>query len=111
MRWTPGGVSSDLEDRRGSGGFGFGRGPTIGCGGAIILIVLSLLTGRNFFSGLGGGGGGSVQPQQQAPADPNTTVQQTPEESKEVEFVSFVLDDTQNTWARIFQENGSQYQR
>jgi len=50
MRWTPGGVSSDIEDRRGGGGFGFGRGPTIGCGGAIILLVLSLLTGKNFFS-------------------------------------------------------------
>ncbi|HJQ39577.1 MAG TPA: neutral zinc metallopeptidase [Thermoanaerobaculia bacterium] len=112
MRWTPGGVSTNIEDRRGSGGgFGFGRGPTIGCGGAIILIVLSLLTGRNFFSGFGGGdgGGGAVQ---QAPADPSATatVQQTPEEAKEVEFVSFVLDDTQKTWARIFQENGSQYQ-
>ena len=110
MRWTPGGVSSDIEDRRGSGGgFGFGRGPTIGCGGAILLLVLSLLTGRNFFSGLGGGGG-SVQ-QAPAPADPNAPVQQSPEEAKEVQFMSFVIDDAQNTWARIFQERGSEYQR
>ena len=110
MRWTPGGVSSDIEDRRGSGGgfgFGFGRGPTIGCGGAILLIVLSLITGRNFLSGFGGGGG----TQQPAPVDATGPVQQSPEEAKEVEFVSFVLDDIQNTWTRIFQENGSQYQR
>ena len=112
MRWTPGGVSSNIEDRRGGGGgfggFGFGRGPTIGCGGAIILIVLSLLTGRNFFSGFSGGGG-DVQ-QQPGPAGTTATVQQTPEEAKEVQFVSFVLDDAQNTWARILQEQGGQYQ-
>src|SRR5712691_9669352 len=27
MRWTPGGVSSDIEDRRGSSGFGIGGAP------------------------------------------------------------------------------------
>jgi predicted metalloprotease len=108
MRWTPGGVSSDIEDRRGSGGgFGFGRGPTIGCGGAIILLVLSLLTGKNFFSFFQGSGGG----QQQVPAGSTAPVQQSPEESKEVQFVSFVLDDAQSTWARIFDEQGKQYQK
>ena len=110
MRWTPGGVSTDIEDRRaGGGGFGFGRGPTIGCGGAIILLVLSLLTGKNFFA-LFDGSGGAVQ-QAPAPADSTAPVQQTPEEAKMVEFVSFVLDDAQNTWSRIFQEQGAQYQR
>src|SRR5438874_12304629 len=49
MRWTPGGPSADLEDRRGSSGFGFGRAP-FGIGGAIILLILSLLFGRNFFA-------------------------------------------------------------
>jgi len=106
MRWTPGGVSSDIEDRRGGGGFGgFGRGPTIGCGGAIILLVLSLLTGKNFFTLFQGGG------EQPAPASSTAPVQQTPEEAKEVEFVSFVLDDAQQTWARILEEQGIRYQR
>ena len=52
MRWTPGGVSSDIEDRRGGGGFGgFGfRGAPMGCGGFVILLVLSLLFRRNLFS-------------------------------------------------------------
>ena len=106
MRWTPGGVSSDIEDRRGGGGFSFGRGPTIGCGGAIILLILSLLTGKNFFSAFDGSGG-----DQPAPVDSTAPVQQTPEEQKEVQFVSFVLDDAQQTWARIFQEQGGQYQK
>ncbi|HUP62234.1 MAG TPA: neutral zinc metallopeptidase [Thermoanaerobaculia bacterium] len=107
MRWTPGGISTDIVDRRGGGGgFGFGRGPTIGCGGAILLLVLSLLTGRNFFALFDGSGG-----VQQAPVDSTAPVQQTPEEAKMVEFVSFVLDDAQNTWTRIFEEQGSQYRR
>ena len=54
MRWTPGGTSSDIEDRRGSsGGFGFGGAP-IGIGGAILLLVLSLVFHKNFFALLGG---------------------------------------------------------
>ena len=44
----PSGDVSDVVDRRG-GGLSFGRGPQIGCGGAVILLVLSLLTGKNFF--------------------------------------------------------------
>ena len=93
MRWTPGGLSSDIEDRRSStgGGFGFGGAP-IGCGGAILLLVLSLLFHKNFFALLDGSGGGSVSTQASRP------VQETPEEHRAVQFVSFVLDDVQSTW-------------
>ena len=107
MRWTPGGVSSDIEDRRGGGGFSFGRGPQIGCVGAIILLVLSLLTGKNFFALFDGSGGGT-QPATQTSTAP---VQQTPEEAKSVEFVSFVLNDAQDTWAKILEKERIQYQR
>lgn len=108
MRWTPGGLSTDIEDRRGSsgGGFGFGRGPTIGCGGAIILLVLSLLTGKNFFALFDGGGGG--QTGSTTTAAPKS---ETPEERQRAEFISDALDDTQNTWEQVFQKEGMQYQR
>jgi len=92
MRWTPGGVSSDVEDRRGSGG-GFGRTPQIGCGGAVVLLVLSLIFGKNFFTLVDGSGGGSQNTRAQT-----ETVAESPEERREVEFVSFVLDDAQATW-------------
>jgi predicted metalloprotease len=98
MRWTPGGSSSDIEDRRGSsgfGGFGIGGAP-IGCGGAIILLVLSLLFHKNFFALLGTNGGQQVS----APTE-SRPVQETPEEHKEVEFVTFVLNDTQSTWETL----------
>jgi len=58
MRWTPGGVSDNIEDRRGSsGGFG-GGGARLGLGGLLVLGVLSLIFKTNFFSLLGVGGGG-----------------------------------------------------
>lgn len=106
MRWTPGGLS-DIEDRRGGGGgFSFGRGPQIGCGGAIILLVLSLLTGKNFFQFFDGSSG-------PAPSDQTSTapVQQSPEEERTVQFVNFTLKDIQETWTGVFRQEGLEYQR
>jgi predicted metalloprotease len=108
MRWTPGGRSSDLEDRRGSGG-GFGGfgggGMRMGLGGALVLLVLSLVFKQNFFALLSGGGAADA-------GDPTAAgpVASTPEEEKRVDFVSFVLDDAQNTWAKLFQDRGKPYE-
>jgi predicted metalloprotease len=105
MRWTPGGSSNDVEDRRGSGGFGgFGiGGAPLGCGGAIILLVLSLLFHKNFFALLG------TNSQQTAPTSQSRPVQESPEEHKEAEFVTFVLNDTQSTWETILSQQGGSY--
>jgi predicted metalloprotease len=102
MRWTPGGRSSDLEDRRGSGGGFGGGGMRIGLGGAAVLLVLSLIFKRDFFSMVAGGG--TAEPTASGP------VASTPEEDKRVEFVSFVLDDAQSTWDKIFRARGQQYE-
>src|SRR6266446_418018 len=105
MKWTPGGESQDIEDRRdedgggGGGGFQFG-GMHLGIGGALILLVLSLVFKQNFFALLGGGGGGS----------PNAPVVRQPNHARDqqeqplVQFVSFVLDDTQKTKEQILPE-------
>jgi len=98
MRWTPGGSSDDVEDRRdddsggGGGGLGFG-GMHIGIGGVVVLFILSLIFKQNFFALLGGGGG--------APAPttvhrPNVAMDEA--EKPLVQFVTFVLSDTQKTW-------------
>jgi uncharacterized protein len=102
MRWTRGGPSSDLEDRRGSGGFG--GGARIGVGGALVLLVLSLLFRRDFFSLVGVGGDDTA-------AVPGGAVASTPHEDSLVQFVSFVLDDAQNTWTELLEQRGQQYQR
>ena len=112
MRWTPGGQSDDIEDRRdqggGGGGFGFG-GMRLGLGGIIILFVLSLIFKQNFFALLGGGGTASnVAPSPAAVGQPNSPRDE--QEKPLVQFVSFVLDDTQKTWTGILpQQAGTPY--
>lgn len=97
MEWTPGGVSNDIEDRRddsgGGGGFGFG-GFHIGCGGLILLGILSVIFHRNLFTLFMGQ---SSAPTVQSRPDYNRDQREQPE----VQFVSFVLDDVQNNWNRI----------
>src|SRR5271165_5190867 len=110
MRWTPGGESQDIEDRRddsgsggGGGGLGFG-GLHIGIGGFIILLVLSLVFKRNFLSLVGVGGG--ITPPTQVRRQPDTGRDQR--EQPLVQFVSFVLDDAQKTCAQTLSAQGIQ---
>ena len=98
MRWTPGGRSPNLEDRRSLGG-GMGRG--LGIGGTVVVLALSLLFGRNLFSDLG------VEPGVAAGA-PMSTADSAAQETQ-VQFVSFVLDDVQSTWATILPKYGTQF--
>ncbi len=103
MRWTPGGTSQDVEDRRdqgGGGGFGGGfggGGMRIGLGGVIILFVLSLIFKQNFFALLGGGAGPSTGSSVASQPNPARDEQEKPL----VQFVSFVLDDAQRTWDQV----------
>src|ERR1700734_3089198 len=105
MRWTPGGTSDDIEDRRnesGSGGFGGGGGfggIHIGIGGLLILLVLSFVFKRDLITPFLNGG--AVGPGSSAPASRPPDPARDAAEQKEVQFVSFVLDDAQNTWTQI----------
>src|SRR5246127_3818856 len=105
MRWTPGGSSDDVEDRRdegGSGGMQFG-GIHLGIGGFLIVLVLSLVFHRNFFAlfGVGTGGGPTAVTERDRAAGSEANREQDESEKPEVQFVTFVLNDTQATWTRI----------
>jgi predicted metalloprotease len=108
MRWTPGGRSADLEDRRGQGGGGGFRlgGGKLGIGGFIVLALLSIIFRRNFFALVGAGPDTSGQTTVNGTPPPTT-----PEEEKMIQFVSFILDDVQDTWQKEFQKDGQSYQR
>ena len=110
MRWTPGKRSANLEDRRGaggrSGGARGGGGGRIGLGGLLLLVVLSVVFKKDFLSlandpALTGGAATSV------PAAP---VRASAAEDSLVDFVSFVLDDAQGTWSRLFSADGGRYE-
>ena len=104
MRWTPGGDSSDVEDRRddsGGGGFQFG-GMHLGIGGIVILLILSFIFKRNFLTLLSTDNSSA----------PTAVSQNTAEDKAEqplVEFVTFVFNDTQSTWEKMLPAEGVQY--
>jgi uncharacterized protein len=99
MRWTPGGRSRNLEDRRGMGGLGRG----LGIGGTVVVLALSLLTGRNLFNDLG------VEPGVGAGTGAPMTPEDSAREENEVLFVSFVLDDADSTWQKVLARYNEPY--
>ena len=101
MRWTPGKVSRNIEDRRGSR-LG-GRGIAVGGGGMLLLALVSMFLGVDLTS-LAGGGGEPV------PVEQGGEVVESPEERQRVLFVSTVLDSAQAMWAETLpRATGTQY--
>jgi uncharacterized protein len=99
MLWKDQGRSSNIEDRR-----GFGGRAGMGIGGSAVLLILSLLFGRNLFEETGTTPGVTTTQSdgRLAPAD-------SAREEPQVRFVSFVLDDAQQTWAQILPKYGTPY--
>jgi len=80
----------------------------MGIGGFILVLIISVITGRNFFAG--GDGQTNVDPGPgAAQGSPSGPVAESPGEDRDVHLISFVLNDTQNTWAKIFAAHGRQY--
>jgi uncharacterized protein len=94
-----GGRSGNIEDRRGMGGRA-----GLGIGGSAVVLILSLLFGRNLFNDIG------VQPGvASGRAGGGMTAADSAAEEPEVRFVGHVLDDAQATWARTLPNYGARY--
>ena len=117
MKWDDKGPSEDLEDRRGESGGGGGfrlGGGRLGIGGFLVLLVLSVVFKTDLTGALGGGGGAAQMPL--PGADPTSGLalppkQSSAEEEKLVKFVSFILDDAQDNWAKVFEASNARYTR
>ena len=108
MDWTPGGMSNDVEDRRDSSGGGFGMGGSgLGIVGFVVLLIISLITGHNYLGGVLHQGDQSSTRAGAPPA--RQPGQRAAGEDRDVQLISFVLDDAQKTWGQIFAQHGRTY--
>ena len=95
--------SDNVEDRRGGGGGGVGRGG-LGIGGLLLVFAISYFTGINPMTLLG-----MVEqtPLVQHEAPP---AQKPPAGDEAARFVSRVLASTEDVWTAAFAESGRRYE-
>ncbi|HEY9004659.1 KPN_02809 family neutral zinc metallopeptidase [Ohtaekwangia sp.] len=97
MRWTGRRQSSNVEDQRGrgfGGGGMLGKGG-LGLGGIVIIVVISLILGKNPLTLLEQTG---VTSQDYATDE---SVQSSPQSDEQKQFVSTVLADTEDVWHKL----------
>src|SRR5262249_30843679 len=106
MRWSAG-DRGNIEDKRGDsgggGGIPLGVGG-LGIGGVIVVALLSMYTGVDFFSLLGGGSAG---PTPVGTSGSSGKVAASPAEERLVDMMDAVARDAQDTWSDLL---GSRYQ-
>ena len=113
MRWQDFRRSDNVEELGSSGSSGFGGGGIrLGGGAILVVIVVSLLFGKNpldVLALLTGDGGAPPQVQTQ-PAAPSGTPHTPTARDAQKDFVRAVLGDTEDFWGATFQQMGSRYQ-
>ena len=80
-----------------------GMGP-LGAGGGLVMLILALIFGPQVLD-QGGGGPADIVSGGDVALSPEDSAREEPM----VQFVSFVLDDAQETWANAFRGAGSDY--
>lgn len=100
MRWRGRRQSDNVEDRRGISGRQVATGGGIG---AVIIVIIALLTGKDL-SGL-------LQLFQSGPATEQTArpLQYDDPNDSTAQMISVVLASTEDIWGRIFSQSGSDY--
>ncbi|GIX52977.1 KPN_02809 family neutral zinc metallopeptidase [Sphaerotilus sulfidivorans] len=118
MKWDGQRESSQIEDRRGSGGGGrggggirVGGGRGVGLGTIAVALVAGWIFGINpgtIIGVLGGLEGAAPGTTQQAPA-PGAT--RSAPQDENARFVSTVLASTEDIWQETFQASGRDYRK
>ncbi len=119
MRWQDFRRSDNVEESTGGGSSGIG-GMHLGIGGVIVVIVISLLLGKNPLDILALLTDSGAPTQTQPVPDRGAPTQTQPVPSgppgansprdEQKEFVARVLGDTEDVWTAAFQQSGKRYQ-
>lgn len=97
MKWTND-RSGNVDDRRGAGGGGMMVGGGLG---TLIIAAIIFFLGGDPSAILSSGMGSETQRTEQRDL--------TPDELKVREFVQMITFENEETWTKVFQENGMQY--
>jgi uncharacterized protein len=102
MKWNRGRRSDNVEDRRGIGGMRGAGG--LGLGGIAVVVVISLLLGKNpaELLGLVSQIEGNLQGQSQTVPAPG--------EDPAYEFIAAILGETEDVWTTLFAARGARYE-
>ena len=102
MKWKRARRSGNVEDRRGIGGMRGAGG--LGLGGIAVVVVISLLLGKNpaELLGLVTQLEGNLQGQSQSVPAPG--------EDPAYEFIAAILGETEDVWTMLFAARGARYE-
>ena len=101
MRWESGRRSTNVQDRRGMGGATLAGGG--GLGMLILVLVISFISGQNPLELM-------QQVDQPGAASDAAPASAPPADDPQAQMVMAVLADTEDTWRRIFRDNGGTYE-
>jgi predicted metalloprotease len=99
MKWQGRSGSTNIEDRRGSGGMRMGLPLGGGIGGIVLLLLYSALTGTNPIDIVG-----NVAPTEE------TAPSGAPANDPQALFISVVLKSTEDVWGQVFSQRGASYE-
>jgi predicted metalloprotease len=105
--------STNVEDARGGGGFPIGgRGAGIGCGGLLLVLLVSWLTGINPLKLLDMVNSNSPSAST-APANPSQSAPASAQAPSDQlgKFASVVLASTENVWTDLLAKSGKTYEK
>jgi predicted metalloprotease len=105
MKWEGGRESDNVNDQRGAGGGGMRLGAgRLGIGGVAVVVVLSLLMGKDPIQMLG------MLGQMDGGAPAQTEQQAAPKDDHDSKFVRVILGSTEDVWSAQFNAADRSYE-